>query len=165
MCAIQILQCKKCGQKYFDSEKHKCLIPEVAVLTNQYLRAPYDVLWSCLSFFPIGFVVLLWFSAMVDANLSRQFTSDWGIGYYERSKFNWQFITYILCSMVVCSFTGTILGYYKRRPGLGRLLGVLLGIFGIIIFCFIPGYGRPCPFCLCVVKDSAIKCSHCQSDI
>ena len=44
----------------------------------------------------------------------------------------------MLLGWIVCAMLAGAIGAMKNRAPLGVILGILLGIFGVIIICFIP---------------------------
>jgi hypothetical protein len=66
---------------------------------------------------------------------------------------------------LVFGIVGAMIGDKKGKGGLGFLLGVLLGPFGVLIIFLIKGNQKTCPYCRGTIHPDAIRCPHCQKDL
>lgn len=57
---------------------------------------------------------------------------------------------------------GAAIGSRKGRGWTGFLLGLVLGIFGVIIVALMRGDKRDCPHCGGEVRNWACTCPHCR---
>jgi len=62
------------------------------------------------------------------------------------------------------AIVAALIGSRKGQGGLGFILGLLFGPFGILIMLFTKGSRRECPYCKEIVKQDATVCPHCQRE-
>jgi hypothetical protein len=73
---------------------------------------------------------------------------------------------FIILVWVVCGIAGYAIGNPKGHGGLGLFLGLVLGVFGLLIICFVgPATPTPilCPHCKGQIHPEASVCPHCRT--
>ncbi len=82
---------------------------------------------------------------------------------------SWIVDCFPLCSLLAGAFIsgliGMAIGSLKGSPGLGCVLGFVLGPIGWFIIAVSPDIRPKCPYCKGAIVPGAIKCQNCGSTI
>lgn len=70
----------------------------------------------------------------------------------------------LLLFWVTCGILAAAIGSKKGEAGIGLLLGLLLGPFGVLAAILSSGNRKPCPFCREAVHKDAVVCPRCQRE-
>jgi len=65
----------------------------------------------------------------------------------------------------VTGIVGYFIGKTKGRPGLGALIGFVIGPIGLLIVCFLKDIRNRCQYCGGVLNDGATFCPHCRRNL
>lgn len=66
---------------------------------------------------------------------------------------------------ILCAVAAALIGASKGRGGLGFLLGLLFGPFGILFAALSSGNRRECPSCKSKIHPEATVCPVCRSGV
>ena len=97
-------------------------------------------------------------------------------------------VAVLVVALLVCAFIGMAVGNSKGRGGLGFLLGLVFGVFGLIVIAVLGPTPeaqarrdlqvaaaaraldsserlRPCPWCSELIQPAARVCRYCRRDV